>query len=52
MKLNKIKAIAPAVALLLAATMSSCMNDLDKGNINPKVESQPDVTALYSKCYA
>ena len=52
MKLNKIKAIAPAVALLLAATMSSCMNDLDKGNINPKVESLPDVTALYSKCYA
>jgi hypothetical protein len=28
------------------------MNDLDKGNINPNVQSEPDVTALYSKCYA
>lgn len=52
MKLNKIKAIVPAVALLLVGGMSSCMNDLDKGNINPNVQSEPDITALYSKCYA
>lgn len=52
MKLNINKVIAPAVALLLASSMSSCMNDLDKGNINPNVQSEPDVTALYSKCYA
>ena len=30
----------------------SCMNDLDKGNIDPNVQSDPDITALYSKCYA
>jgi len=52
MKLNINKVIAPAVALLLASSMSSCMSDLDKGNINPNVQSEPDVTALYSKCYA
>ena len=32
--------------------MSSCMSDLDKGNINPNVQAEPDITALYSKCYA
>jgi hypothetical protein len=52
MKLNHIKTILPAVAMLLAGGMSSCMSDLDKGNISPKVQSDPDITALYSKCYA
>ncbi len=52
MKLNIIKSIAPAIALLLAGSMSSCMNDLDKGNINPNVQSEPNINALYSKCYA
>lgn len=52
MKLNKIKAIFPAVALLLAAGMSSCMDDLEKGNIDPTVEPNPNLLALYSKCYA
>lgn len=44
--------MVPAMALLLASGVSSCMGDLDDGNINPKAESKPDVTGLYSKCYA
>lgn len=52
MKLNKFKTIAPAVALLLTASLSSCMADLDKGNINPNVDASPNITGLYSKCYA
>lgn len=52
MKLNKFKTIAPAVALLLTASLSSCMADLDKGNINPNVDGTPNITGLYSKCYA
>lgn len=51
MKLNKFKAMVPA-ALLLAASVTSCMDDLDKGNIDPTVQAEPDITALYSKCYA
>lgn len=35
-----------------ATTLTSCMSDLDKGNIDPTVQADPDVTALYSKCYA
>lgn len=52
MKLNKFKTIAPAVALLLSASLSSCMDDLDKGNIDPTVDPNPNITGLYSKCYA
>ena len=52
MKLNKFKTIAPAAALLLAASMSSCMDDLNKGNIDPTVDANPNITGLYSKCYA
>ena len=52
MKLNKFKTIAPAVALLLTASLSSCMDDLDKGNIDPNVDGTPNITGLYSKCYA
>ncbi len=52
MKLHKIKLMIPAALLLFAASVSSCMKDLEKGNINPNVESEPDITALYSKCYA
>lgn len=52
MKLNKIKTIFPAASILLAAGMSSCMSDLDDGNIDPNSDSTPNVTALYSKCYA
>lgn len=52
MKLNKIKTIVPATALLLTASLSSCMSDLDKGNIDPTVEPTANITGLYSKCYA
>ena len=52
MKLNKFKTIAPAAALLLSASLSSCMADLDKGNIDPNVAHEADLTGLYSKCYA
>lgn len=52
MILNKIKSIVPAAALMLTASLSSCMGDLDKGNIDPTVEPTVDVLGLYSKCYA
>ena len=52
MKLNKFKTIAPAAALLLSASLSSCMADLDKGNIDPTVDPTANITGLYSKCYA
>lgn len=52
MKLNKFKIIAPAAALLLSASLSSCMDDLNKGNIDPTVDANPNITGLYSKCYA
>ena len=52
MKLNKFKTIVPAVALLLSASLCSCMDDLDKGNIDPTVDPEPNITGLYSKCYA
>ena len=52
MKLNKFKTIAPAATLLLSASLSSCMADLDKGNIDPNVEKNPSTLGLYSKCYA
>ena len=52
MKLNKFKTIAPAAALLLSASLSSCMADLDKGNIDPNVETNPSTLGLYTKCYA
>lgn len=51
MKLNKIKAIFPAIALFLTASMTSCMDDLEKGNIDPTVEPNPNLLGLYSKCY-
>ena len=52
MKLYNIKAMIPAVALLFTASVTSCMSDLDDGNIDPNAQSQVDITALYSKCYA
>ena len=52
MKLNKFKAMVSAAALLMTASLTSCMSDLDKGNIDPTVQAEPDITALYSKCYA
>ena len=49
-KINNI--LAPAVAMIFSASLTSCMADLDKGNINPKAESTPNIMGLYSKCYA
>ena len=46
MKLNKFKTIAPAAVLLLSASLSSCMADLDKGNIDPNVAHEADLTGL------
>jgi len=52
MKINKIKAMIPAAAFLLAASITSCTKDLDKGNINPNVQADADLNGLYAKCYA
>lgn len=52
MKLNKYKSLIPAAAIAFTMGMSSCMDDLDKGNINPNVQGTVDVQGLYSKCYA
>ena len=52
MKINKIKAMIPAVVLLLAASITSCTKDLDKGNINPNVAPEASRDGLYAKCYA
>ena len=52
MKINKIKAMFPAVVFLFAASFISCTKDLDKGNIDPNVEENPDRDGLYAKCYA
>lgn len=52
MKLNKFKTIVPAAALLLSASLCSCMDDLDKGNIDPNGDANANIMGLYSKCYA
>lgn len=52
MKRNIIKNILPATALMLMAGMTSCVNDLDKGNIDPTVEAEVSLDGLYTKCYA
>lgn len=52
MKLNIIKNLLPAATLMLTATVSSCMADLDDGNIDPKSEATVNVAGLYTKCYA
>jgi hypothetical protein len=52
MKLNKFKAIIPAVALLFTSGITSCMDDLDKGNLDPTVVADVDINGLYAKCYA
>lgn len=52
MKLNKFKYMVPAAVLMLSATMTSCMNDLEKGNIDPTVQPSANLDGLYAKCYA
>ncbi len=38
--------------MLFATSVTSCMADLDKGNLDPNVTAEVDINALYSKCYA
>lgn len=52
MKFINIKAMIPAAMLLFTASVTSCMKDLEDGNIDPTVESQVDLNGLYAKCYA
>lgn len=52
MKLNKFKAIIQAATLLFAFGVTSCMDDLDKGNLDPTVVAEVDINGLYAKCYA
>ena len=52
MKFTKIKLLVPAAALLLATSLTSCMDDLNKGNIDPNAFGTVDINALYAKCYA
>jgi hypothetical protein len=42
----------PVAAMLFATSVTSCMADLDKGNLDPNVTAEVDINALYSKCYA
>ncbi len=51
MRLNNIKKIAPAAAMLLTVGLTSC-NYLDVTPIDPNSVMVPDEAALYSKCYA
>lgn len=52
MKRIIIKNIVPAAALLLTVGMTSCVKDLEKGNIDPNVEAEVNLDGLYTKCYA
>ncbi len=51
MKLNYIKKIAPAAALLFTVGLTSC-DYLDVTPIDPSSVMVPDEAALYTKCYA
>ncbi len=44
--------IAPAAALLLGMTATSCVNDLDKEPISPKIDLEVNNDGLLNKCYA
>lgn len=53
MKLNRIKSLLPAAALLLSmGFMTSCVNDLHVDNINPMQTSELDPDALLNKIYS
>ena len=41
------KNIVPAAALLLTVGMTSCVKDLEKGNIDPTVEAEVNLDGLY-----
>lgn len=44
--------IAPAAALLLGLASTSCVNDLDKAPISPKIDLEVNNDGLLNKCYA
>ncbi|MCF0183956.1 MAG: RagB/SusD family nutrient uptake outer membrane protein [Bacteroidaceae bacterium] len=50
MKILNIKTYLPAI--FAAVCMTSCMDDLKNGNIDPNVDAEPNLMGLYSKCYA
>ena len=43
---------APAVALMLGMASTSCVNDLDKEPISPKIDLEVNNDGLLNKCYA
>ena len=45
-------ALAPAAALLISLASTSCLNDLDKDPISPKIDLEVSNDGLYNKCYA
>lgn len=50
---NYIKSVvAPAAAVLISLASASCVNDLDKEPISPKIDLEVDNDALLNKCYA
>lgn len=48
----KLKNIAPIAAILLAAGLGSCVNDLDVTPEDPSTIMTPSEPELYTKCYA
>ncbi len=50
---NYIKSVAaPAAAVLISLASASCVNDLDKEPISPKIDLEVNNDALLNKCYA
>lgn len=45
-------ALAPAAALLISLASTSCLNDLDKEPISPKIDLNVNNDGLLNKCYA
>ena len=50
MKFNILKTMVPVAAIMLTTT--SCMKDLNDGNLDPTVTATVDINGLYAKCYA
>lgn len=45
-------ALAPAAAMLISLATTSCLNDLDKEPISPKIDLEVSNDGLFNKCYA
>lgn len=51
--MNKyIKRIVPVAAMLLSLGTTSCVGDLDVTPIDPNIQTELNVNALFNKCYA